>query len=184
MRVISGEMKGFKLKTRGHDVRPTLARVKKSLFSILGEQIVESSFLDLFSGTGNIGIEALSRGARQAFFVERGIVQIKTIMDNIQRAHLEDRAHVVRMSVDVALKKFYKEGMQFNIIFFAPPFKKYLAESTLELLDARTVITEDAVIVVEHHQTEHIPDNFLHFSLWRQERYGDHGLSFFKAGIL
>jgi 16S rRNA (guanine(966)-N(2))-methyltransferase RsmD len=181
---MSGEVKGFKLKTRGHDVRPTLARVKKSLFSILGERIVDASFLDLFSGTGNIGIEALSRGARQAFFVERGIIQIKTIMGNIHRAHLEDRACVVRMSAAFALKKFDKEGMQFDIIFFAPPFKKYLAKSTLELLDTHAIITEDAVIIAEHHQTEHIPDNFLHFSLWRQERYGDHGLSFFKAGIL
>lgn len=184
MRVISGDVKGFKLKTRGHDVRPTLARVKKSLFSILGERVVDAQFLDLFSGTGNIGIEALSRGARSAVFVERGSAQVKNIAHNVTRAHLNDRAVVLRMSAAAALKKFFKEGRRFDIIFFAPPFKKFLGKSTLQLLDMFTIFNDDTIIVAEHHLTEHIPDNFLHFSLWRHERYGDHGLSFFKIGRL
>lgn len=184
MRVIAGEAKGLKLRTRGYDVRPTLARVKKSLFSILGDAVVDARFLDLFSGTGNIGIEALSRGASEAVFVERGIIQVKTIMDNVKRAHLEERTRVLRMNVAAAVKKLHKEETQFDIIFFAPPFKKYLAKSTLELLDKHALTAEDSIIIAEHHLSERIPDSFAHFSLWRKERYGDHGLTFFKTGSL
>lgn len=184
MRVISGEAKGIKLYTRGRDVRPTLARVKKSLFSILSDRIMDCVFLDLFSGTGNIGIEALSRGAREAHFVDRGIAQIRNIIENVKRAHLDDRAHVHRMSAADALKTFHKDGIQFHVVFFAPPFKKFLGASTLEILDSYPACTDDGIIVAEHHLKENIPDSFVHFSLWRRERYGDHGLSFFKAGSL
>ncbi len=184
MRVISGEAKGIKLYTRGRDVRPTLARVKKSLFSILSERVMDSVFLDLFSGTGNIGIEALSRGAREAHFVERGIAQVKNIIENIKRARFEERARVHRKSAADALKTFHNDGIQFHVIFFAPPFKKFLGASTLEILDEYPVYTNDGVIVAEHHLKENIPDRFVHFSLWRRERYGDHGLCFFKIGSL
>lgn len=184
MRVISGNAKGIKLYTRGRDVRPTLARVKKSLFSILSDRIVDSVFLDLFSGTGNIGIEALSRGAKEAHFVERGIAQVKNIMENVKRARFEERACVHRMSVASALKTFFKDETRFDIIFFAPPFKKFLGASTLELLDTFPVYAQDAVIVGEHHLKELLQDKYIHFSLWRRERYGDHGLCFFKTWSL
>lgn len=179
MRVISGKIKGIKLKQRGsREVRPVASRVKKSLFSIIEKKLNNSYFLDLYAGTGSIGIEALSRGAKESTFIDNGNIQIKTISENIKKTNFSNCAKVYKLDVFIAIKIFFNESKKFDIIFLGPPFLKNKVNPTLEYLYKNNILKKNGLIIVHHHYKEEI--KFNGFELFRQKKYGDNLVSFLK----
>ena len=149
MRVIAGKARRLPLKTiEGLDTRPTTDRIKETLFNILQNDLYDIRFLDIFSGSGGIGIEALSRGAKEAVFVENNRVAVSCIQDNLKFTHLEQQATVLPFDVLAALARL--EGQRpFQIIFMDPPYNHELEKMVLEYLQSSAVLDENTLIIVE-----------------------------------
>ena len=149
MRVIAGSARSLKLKTLdGMDTRPTTDRIKETLFNIINPSIYDSIFLDLFSGSGGIGIEALSRGAREAVFVENNPKAMACIKENLKFTRLEPKA--ATMTTDVLDALYRLEGEKiFDFIFMDPPYDRGLERRVLEYLSDSRLVYEDTVIIVE-----------------------------------
>ncbi len=171
MRIITGMARGARLKTpKGLLTRPTSDRVKESLFSILGGRVVGRRVLDLFAGTGSLGLEALSRGAAFAVFVDRATADI--VRDNAEHTKLAGLAQVMRGDVFAALSRLSSEGETFDLVFCDPPYHKGLWERALTTLDASPLLSEGALVVVECGEDERELPTLMRLSLAREERYG------------
>ena len=178
MRVIAGEAKGRRLlSVPGHTTRPIADRVKESLFNILGDRVVDALFLDLFAGTGGVGIEALSRGARGAVFVEASWKAVEVIRRNLEATALADRAKVVRQDVFKFIRK--QADIQFDIIYIAPPQHKGLWARALRALDERALLAEDGLAIAQIHPKEYEVLNLRTLRLVDQRRYGSTLLCFY-----
>ena len=150
MRVISGSARGLKLLSpEGLDTRPTLDRIKETLFNIINPHIYASDFLDLFSGSGSMGIEALSRGASSAVFVDNSSAAVKIITKNIESAHVGDRASVIKSDVFEAISLLGKKNRSFDIIYIDPPYSEGFNEPVLESIVKSGILKEDGFIVLE-----------------------------------
>lgn len=149
MRVIAGTARRLLLKTpKGLDTRPTSDQIKETLFNILMPYLYDANFLDLYSGSGGIGIEALSRGSKHATFVENSKAALKCIEDNLTTTHFTDKAKVFPMDVFSALNQL--EGrVTFDIVFMDPPYNNEYERNVLERLSNSSIINEDSLIVVE-----------------------------------
>ena len=135
MRVIAGSAKRLLLKTiEGKDTRPTTDRIKETLFNMMQNDVYGCTFLDLFSGSGAIGIEALSRGAEMAVMVEHNPRAAQCIRENLKITHLEDKATVMNCDVITALKRLEERQLVFDIIFMDPPYNQLLEKAVLEYL--------------------------------------------------
>jgi len=179
MRVIAGEAKGRRLKmVPGSSTRPVGGRVKEALFGILGEWVVDALFLDLYAGTGSVGIEALSRGARAAVFVDQGRRAIATIKDNLAHTGLDDRARVVRADVFAFMKRGDLEP--FDLIYVAPPQYKGLWAKTLRALDGSSLLAPGGLVVAQIHPKEYQALRLETLSLTEQRRYGSTVLCFYS----
>ena len=180
LRVITGIAKGYKLKTvKGLNTRPTSDKVKGALFNILAGRIEGSSVLDLFAGTGNLGIEALSRGADLAVFIDKSPESISVIKENLKHTRLEDKATVIPGDVLVILKKMSIVHKKYDIIFMDPPYNKNLVQETLKIIEENDIINEKGIIVAERSVKDDIGINLEKLKLFREQRYGDTVLSFF-----
>lgn len=150
MRVIAGKARRTLLKTpEGLDTRPTTDRTKETLFNIISSYLAECDFLDLFSGSGAIGIEALSRGANLVVFSEINRNAIDCIKSNLKATHMEDNAKVIAKDALSVIKAMEKEGRVFDIIFMDPPYNKELEKEILEFLDHSSIVYRNTIIVVE-----------------------------------
>ena len=149
MRVIAGTARRLQLKTlEGMDTRPTTDRIKETLFNMISADMYDSNFLDLFSGSGGIGIEALSRGAANAVFVEKNPKAMKCIQDNLEFTKLKDRAKTMQMDIFAALSRLNGEW-KFDYIFMDPPYNEEWEKQVLEFLSNLSLLTEDGIIIVE-----------------------------------
>ncbi len=149
MRVIAGSAKRIQLQTiEGMDTRPTTDRIKETLFNMISEYLADSNFLDLFSGSGAIGIEALSRGAAFGVFVEQSKLATNCIRKNLMATKLEKNAEIHEMDVLYALK-LLENRKTFDYIFMDPPYDKLLEKSVLEYLSSSNLLSEDGIIIVE-----------------------------------
>lgn len=150
MRVIAGSARHLNLKTvPGMDVRPTTDKTKETLFNVLNADVLYSKFLDLFSGSGAIGIEALSRGADKCVFVEKNRNALSCIKDNLDFTKLGDNAVILPMDVIAAIKSLESNGEVFDIVFMDPPYNKELEKSVFEVLSSSSLINNDSIIIVE-----------------------------------
>lgn len=150
MRVIAGSRRHLVLKTvPGMAVRPTQDRTKETLFNIINPYLADCRFLDLFSGSGAIGIEALSRGAKDVIMVEQSVDSLACIKENLKHTRLMDEARVLGMDVFQALLQLKAEGKPFDIIFMDPPYDNDLEKRVLEQLASSCLVNEDTLIVVE-----------------------------------
>lgn len=148
MRVIAGSARRLLLKSpEGLDTRPTTDRIKETLFNMLMPNLPDAVFIDLFSGSGGIGIEALSRGANKAYFVENNQKAVACITENLEHTHLSDRAVVLRQDVFAALRGSIRDTA--DIIFLDPPYQQEYDRKVLELLRDAAFVTDDTLIVVE-----------------------------------
>ena len=149
MRVIAGSARRLTLKTiEGMDTRPTTDRIKETLFNMIQNDIYGCTFLDLFSGSGAIGIEALSRGAKEAVFVEKNPKAAACIKENLAFTKLAEGGKLLNMDVLQALRSLEGKGA-FDIIFMDPPYNKELERQVLEYLQDSTVADENTLIIVE-----------------------------------
>lgn len=147
MRVIAGTARRLLLKTpEGMDTRPTTDRIKETLFNILMPHLSGAVFIDLFSGSGGIGIEALSRGAKKTYFIENNQKAVACINDNLAHTHLSDEAVVLKQDVLSALKSIHEIS---DIIFLDPPYHQGYEQKVLEILHGSQCINEDTLIIVE-----------------------------------
>ena len=171
MRIITGRARGARLKTpKGLLTRPTSDRVKESLFSILGGRVVGRRVLDLFAGTGSLGLEALSRGAASAVFVDRATEHV--LRENAEHTRLDETARILRSDVFSVLSRLAAEGAVFDLVFCDPPYHKGLWERALTALDASPVLSEGALVIVESGEDEKELPSLTRLSLVREERYG------------
>lgn len=181
MRVIAGEAKGRRLlSVPGEATRPITDRVKTALFDILGARVEGCRFLDLFGGTGSVGIEALSRGAAEAVFVERNAAALRILGENLRRTGLAARARVVRGDAFAFLAR--PDSGPFDIIYIAPPQYQGLWKRALRLIDQRPgLLTTGGLAIVQIHpkEFEELPLAFLRLS--DRRAYGSTLLAFYAA---
>lgn len=171
MRVIAGVARSMPLRTpEGTDTRPTTDRIKETLFNILQNDIPGAVFLDLFSGSGAIGIEALSRGARKAYFVENSPKAIACIQENLKFTKLEDKAVVLKQEAAVGVTSVYEKEV--DIIFMDPPYNEEHEKRVLAMLSNAKYVTEDSLIIVEVALKTDL--DYIHeygFSVVREKKY-------------
>jgi 16S rRNA (guanine966-N2)-methyltransferase len=181
MRVIGGERKGRRLLVpKGQAVRPTAARVKESLFNILPHDFSGMKVLDLFAGTGNLSIEALSRGAAKAVLVDASRRSATTIRENLRRLGLTARTELWVAPAPRALKSLAKRGEIFDMIFLDPPYDQGQVEPSLKRLARGELLSDTGIVVAEHSAREIVSPRYDSLVLKDQRHYGDTLLSFFK----
>ena len=152
MRIISGKARGTKLYTLdGENTRPTLDRVKESLFNIIQNELLDSTVLDLFSGSGALGLESLSRGAKKAILCDNNIKAIEIIKKNIEKCHFQDITEVVFKDYKKCIEQINEK---FDIIFIDPPYKKDIAVDAIKLILEKNLLKEDSLIILETDEEE------------------------------
>ena len=178
MRVITGKARGIQLKTPdGMHTRPTADRVKEALFSIIQFDVPGASVLDLFGGKGQVGIEAISRGAKRAVFVDEREDACKMIKENLKRTKLDDSASVIRSDYLSYLKKC-KET--FQIILLDPPYAEVFLENSLKMITEIDILQTDGIIVAERPVGKKLPWEFDGFSRSRDYKYGKTLLTIYR----
>ena len=182
MRVIAGTQKGRRLHgPKGPGLRPTADRVKEALFSILASRVIDSRFLDLYAGTGAIGIEALSRGAQRVTFVESDPAALHVLRANVTQCKLGTAAEIQTCSAGAFLRRSAKTVGQHDLVFADPPYQEDpLAEFWPALTETAT-LAPDALVVLEHASKSTVPPAHGRLRLLRQYRYGDTTLSVFEV---
>ncbi|MCS7172608.1 MAG: 16S rRNA (guanine(966)-N(2))-methyltransferase RsmD [Armatimonadetes bacterium] len=153
-------------------VRPTQERVRDAIFNMLGERVQEARVLDLFAGTGSLGLEALSRGAGEAVFVERDPRAVQVLRENLVRGGWEDRAEVWPSDVFRALRSLGRKGRRFDLVFLDPPYGLGLVGQTLEALRTSGLLVPGATVVAESGAREEVPVP-PGYTAVRDRRYGD-----------
>ncbi len=150
MRVIAGSAKRLPLKSpKGMDTRPTQDRIKETLFNMIQNDIFGCTFLDLFAGSGGIGIEALSRGAKEAYFIEKSKAVCSVISENLQFTHLQEHAMLMNQDVFSGLSRLITMPITFDIIFMDPPYNQKLEYKVLDMIKDSSLISDDTLIIVE-----------------------------------
>ncbi len=185
MRVVAGKFKGRKLKTpRGLFVRPTSDRVKEALFSIVGSEIRGANFLDLFAGTGSVGLEAFSRGAASVTFVEKDRIAVKILKQNL--SIIENREDVKVLCSDVfrALKFLHSHKKVYNFIFMDPPYASNLVFQVLKGIEKYNLLCRGGFIIVERGKEEEIERHGdTEFRIINKKKYGSTFLMFYKHAL-
>lgn len=170
MRVITGKARGVQLKTPdGMQTRPTTDRVKEALFSIIHFEIPGARVLDLFGGTGQLGIEALSRGAKNAVFVDAGEPACRLIRENLKRTRFEQEGRVVRSDY---MEYLNRTKEQFDIIFLDPPYAEVFLENALNRITEIDILQSGGIIVAERPLGKELPWEFEGFERLRDYKYG------------
>jgi len=179
MRVIAGHAKGRRLFTpKTETIRPVLDQVKEAIFNILFD-VTGLKVLDLFAGTGAMGIEALSRGSKEAVFVDSLKHAVQLIGKNLDTCGFAGKATVLEMSADRAINVLSRQEKKFDLIFVDPPYQKRFVQKTLKTLAESSLFTPDTVIITEHHPKE-MPGDIAGLSLTDSRKYGQTRVSFFK----
>ena len=181
MRIIGGRAKGRKLiagKTRG--IRPTLDKVKESIFSMIQGHVEGGVVLDLFAGTGNLGLEALSQGAKKAIFVENDRTPLVILMRNIDLCGFRDRAEILSLDAEVALKALRRRAEKVDLVFIDPPYGSGYVDKTLRFINSHDMVNKGGAIVVEHGSAETPAAQWGRLSLRKRKRHGDTTISIFQ----
>lgn len=184
MRVVAGSAKGRKLKSpKNPGTRPVMDRVKTALFDILSPRIVDATFLDLFAGTGSIGIEALSRGATSATFIEMAPDIVKLVHENLRITGLADHAEVLRADAFKFLASAATSHRHFDIVYVAPPQYQEMAVRALHELDTHPLTPPDGLVILQVHPAERGPIDALpltHYERSDERKYGSTLLLFYE----
>lgn len=181
MRIIAGEHKGRALTApKGTDTRPTLDRVRESLFSILQLRIAGARVLDLFAGSGALGLEALSRGAEKAVFVDNGRAAQDAVRQNIQALNAGAQATLLCAHWEDALRRLRTAGETFDLAFLDPPYQFAQASAMLEALRTGELLAGDALVIYEHATA--LPPDTARWHSVRARRYGDTTIAFLSQG--
>lgn len=184
MRVIGGKAKGKQLKVPNlayeRRIRPLTDSTREALFNILQVHIEGKDFLDLFSGTGAVGIEALSRGARLSIFVEIDKRVAQTLRENIRNTGFDDCAEVYTIAVAKAIQILHRKGARFDYVFVGAPYNTTLAEETIQHISEHPIAHPHALIIVEHSKRVPLQEQYGPFVRTREKVYGETVLSFYN----
>ena len=189
MRITGGSARGHSLatpKSGETNIRPTSDRTREALFNILGNRLCDGLVLDLFAGTGSLGIEALSRGARQAVFIDRSRTALTLIHKNISRCFSKPAAALYQMNLarTGALRSLQRKlpaDILFHFIFIDPPYEKKLAEKTLQMVEKAGILHKEGQVIIEERKTVQLPENYGRLQLTDQRQYGETGLWFYSS---
>ncbi|MGC2637296.1 MAG: 16S rRNA (guanine(966)-N(2))-methyltransferase RsmD [Acidobacteriaceae bacterium] len=185
MRVIAGEYRSRILQApRGLDTRPTSDRLRETLFNVLAPRVQGAIFIDLYAGSGAVGVEALSRGAGESIFVEHAAAAMKVIRANLASLGIRGNYALEPRSVEGALERLAEQGRTADIVFLDPPYAQAAAyEATLGLLggSCRRVLAEGAVVIAEHEKRRDLDARFGALERYRVLRQGDAALSFYRV---
>ncbi|GAX90413.1 16S rRNA (guanine(966)-N(2))-methyltransferase RsmD [Effusibacillus lacus] len=183
MRVIAGDFKGRRLTpVPGSSTRPTTDKVKESIFNIIGPYFDGGQVLDLFAGTGALGIEALSRGMDRAVFIEQDAKALQVVRRNVDACKLESRADIYRNDARRAISVLAKRKEQFDLVFMDPPYHFHIIPDLAASLDRHDLLRDTAVIVAEHSKDAVLPDQLESLRRWKLVTYGDTSVSFYRKG--
>lgn len=181
MRVISGKCKGRPLKAvPGSLTRPTTDKVKESIFNIIGPFFEGGQVLDLYAGSGGLGIEALSRGIDKAIFVDKNPKALEIVQLNLKNCRFTDCAEVYRNEAKRALKAISKRELKFDVIFLDPPYAKQNIEEEIAFILNNSLLLPKGLIVTEHDASLKLQDTIANLICFRKEQYGDTGISIYK----
>lgn len=181
MRVVSGSAKGRPLKSvPGTGTRPTTDKVKEAVFSMIGPYFDGGTVLDLFAGTGGLGIEALSRGMDHAIFIDMDPKSIETIHANLKATRLESQSEVFRNDAERAIKVLAKRDTVVDAVFLDPPYRMKNADDLLQQMHDKSLLQDFATIVIEHESRYEYPDEFGHFTCTRKAIYGESAITIYR----
>jgi 16S rRNA (guanine(966)-N(2))-methyltransferase RsmD len=181
MRIVAGKNKGNILKSpKDLSVRPTSEKVREALFDILGISIKETCFLDLFAGTGAVGIEALSRGAREVVFIEKELKCIKIIKKNVEKTGNMQNAIIYKIDFLSGLKLLVKKNYILDYIFLDPPYSRELVNISLLEIAKLPILRPNGLVIAQHHKKEKVMENINSLRFYNQRRYGECYLSFYR----
>lgn len=172
MKVISGKLKGRTIK--GFDIngtRPTMDRVKESVFGIIQNYVLDSTVLDLFAGSGNYGIEAISNGAKVVYFNDKNRKCINIIKENLANFNILDNSIITNMDYQEALNYYRNRDIKFDLVFLDPPYKKHIINKILLFLEENSMLKEKALVICEVNAKESYVSNQL--TLYKERQYGD-----------
>ena len=183
MRVIAGKYKGRRLATPNNmTIRPTSDRVKESVFSILRESVVNSKFLDLCAGTGNMGIEALSRGAKQVTFLDQNVKCHRLIERNLLKCGIaidNPQIELIRREICQGIASLHKRSLVFDLIYFDPPYDTGLYQKCLSYISETYLLESSGVLLVEHHKNTELSEDTGVLTCDRQKQYGNTRITFY-----
>ncbi|MCI0530518.1 MAG: 16S rRNA (guanine(966)-N(2))-methyltransferase RsmD [candidate division Zixibacteria bacterium] len=180
MRINSGSLKGRKLSSpKKLKIRPPLDKLKQSVFNMLAGEVQDSKVLDLFAGTGSFGLEAVSRGAAQAVFVESSFKAYQLLKQNIGRLNASPQTTIINSRVSGAIHNLSEQGDSFKLIFVDPPFLEDLCQKTLDSLCRSNLLQEKSLIIIHHHQKEPVESKAEELKLVRRRKFGDNLVSIF-----
>jgi 16S rRNA (guanine966-N2)-methyltransferase len=189
LRITGGSARGRKLAApRSDAIRPTCDRVREALFNIVGQRIVDSRVLDLFAGTGALGIEALSRGAAFALFVDQSLEAGRLIEANLRTCIPHPQAAFVPLNLATTahlqpLRATIEPGTRFDLVFLDPPYQKNLAQKVLTMVEKADILATGALVVVEEHRRVILPEQAGSLILIDNRRYGETGLWFYESQL-
>jgi 16S rRNA (guanine(966)-N(2))-methyltransferase RsmD len=183
LRIITGKAKGRRLLSiPGLNTRPTSDKIKESIFNILPSDFNGKEVLDLFAGTGNLGIETLSQGAKRAVFIESNHRALSVLEKNIRNCGFIDRSQIIGNTVAKGIRVLENRGDRFDLVFLDPPYGKNILRDTLARVSKAGILNDNALVVVEHSSSETVADNIENLALNDQRRYGKTLVSFFVPG--
>lgn len=180
MRIIAGQRKGLPLKSvPGERTRPTTDKVKEAIFNMIGPYFQGGLGLDLFAGSGSLGIEALSRGLSKVIFIDRDMKAVQTIKSNLLRSQYDESAEVYRNDAKAALKALKKRNLQFSYIFLDPPYDRKSIKSEIELMLIYNLLHKDGKVIVEHSSKLELPQYIETLRREKFEVYGNTSISIY-----
>ena len=182
MRIIGGQFRGKRLFTvSGRSVRPTADRLRESIFNIIAARVSNAMVLDLFAGTGALGIEALSRHARAVVFIDKRRDAVAVIYRNLEMCRLLDRAHVILSDVSRGLDRIPMSQPRFDLVFMDPPYDRGFVQNGLDLLRRNPILAPGHCLILEHSSHEPLPFDLEGYVLHDQRRYGKTLVSFLEC---
>lgn len=181
MRIIAGDFKGRKLLSpKGEDIRPTSDKVKEAVFSILFHDIEDAVCVDLFAGTGSLGIEAISRGAKHCYFADNSRDSIATVKQNVKLCKCEDDATIMLSDGRQALGKIREK---IDILFLDPPYRYDSYEKIIGYAESLDLFTNNGIIIAEHSAKEMLPDKIGKLEKFKERKYGTTRITIYKIGV-
>ena len=180
MKVISGILKGRNIKGYNIDgTRPTMDRVKESLFATIQNNLKDSVVLDLFAGSGQLGIEAISNGAKLCYFIDNNKEVIKVLNKNISNLNIKSNSKVILSDWKKSLNEFANQNFKFDLIFVDPPYDYNVYEKILDKVSNLNLLNENGLIILEHSNLK-FKDTYNNLTLYKEKRYGNKSVNIYK----
>lgn len=182
MRIIGGKYKGRKIKYPAfRAIRPTKDRIREAVFNMIAEKLPGARVLDLFAGSGAYGLESLSRGAKEAIFVDNDKRCMKVLRDNIMALGAERETEAIAEDAFKAINLLGKDKERFDLIFSDPPFNLGMAKKTLITVSQYDILNHFGILVIEHHKKESVPEREKTVSIFKQKTYKNILISLYKS---